>query len=176
MAGDTILITCYLIKTNLFDTICYGIPNAIIFPFFMIYLFNFVTYQFLIFYIICLYLNMKINSLNERLLEMQRRKRFIRIREILQSFDSIYSEIDEYNTTFWSKILFFFCTILGSAVVFILYSFFVWQSWHNHFIHVLLCTKFLVDCIFIHNIHGFVSHLLCEQIIQNIEFIYYIVF
>ena len=55
---------------------------------------------------------------------MKRRKRFIRIRETLQSFDSLYSEINEYNTTFWSKILFSFWTLLGTLKCFLFYVFF----------------------------------------------------
>ena len=54
---------------------------------------------------------------------MKRRKRFIRIRETLQSFDSLYSEINEYNTTFWSKILCSFWTLLGTIIVFFLHIF-----------------------------------------------------
>ena len=119
----TIMITCFSLNASLFETICYGIPNSIIYAIWTVYCINLITYQFLLFYIICLYLKMKINSLNERLLEMKRRKRFIRIRETLQSFDSLYSEINEYNTTFWSKILLSFWTILGTVVVFVLYSF-----------------------------------------------------
>ena len=123
LVAGIIMITCFSIKTNLFETICYGIPNAIIYSVWVIYLINLISYQVLIFYTLSVYLKMKINSLNERLLEMQRRKRFIRIRETLQSFDSLYSEINEYNTTFWSKILFSFWTIMGTTAVFILYSF-----------------------------------------------------
>ena len=64
---------------------------------------------------------MKINSLNEKLIEMMRRKRFIRIRETLQSFDSLYSEIDEYDSTYWSKILFCIWLIMGIMDVINLY-------------------------------------------------------
>ena len=114
----TLMNTCYLFKANLIESLCYGVPNSIIYAIWAVYSTNLVIYQLLILIIISSYLKMKINSLNERLLEIQRRKRFIRIRETLQSFDSLYSEINEYNTTFWSKILFFYWTILGTMVVF----------------------------------------------------------
>ena len=54
---------------------------------------------------------------------MKRRKQFIRIRGILHSFNSIYNEINEYNTTFWSKFLFIFWLTFGSLDVLILYLF-----------------------------------------------------
>ena len=116
-----IMITFYSFNTNLLETLCLGIPNSIIYAICAVYVFNLLIYQVSVFYFLCSYLKMKINSLNERLLEMQRRKRFIRIRETLQSFDSLYSEINEYNTTFWSKVLFLFWNLLGIKVSFIIF-------------------------------------------------------
>ena len=51
---------------------------------------------------------------------MKRRKRFIRIRETLQSMDSLYSEITEYNNTFWSKCLLVFWLTFGIVIVLLL--------------------------------------------------------
>ena len=117
----TFIITIYMINTNLMETVCYGLPNAINYSILAIYALILISYHVFLQYIICLYLKIKINALNERLIEMKRRKRFIRIRETLQSFDSLYSEINEYNTTFWSKILFIFWTLLGTIIVFVFY-------------------------------------------------------
>ena len=121
LSVTTIVVSIYIFKTNLIETVYFGFPNALLLATWVIHFFNSLTYQCLLFYILCLYLKMKINSLNERLIEMKRRKQFIRIRETLQSFDSLYSEINEYNTTFWSKILFTFCTLLGTVIVFVLF-------------------------------------------------------
>ena len=106
---------------SLNDAVNCGIPNGILFIFVCRYFANFITYQFMYFFIICLYLKLKINSLNESLIEMKRRKRFIRIRETLQSLDSLYSEINEYNTTFWSKILGTFWLFLGSNCILLIF-------------------------------------------------------
>ena len=102
--GTFCFLGIYSLKCNVIEMLTFGIINNILIIIWAIYCSNMVTYQIFLFYIICLYLKIKINSLNESLLEMKRRKRFIRIRETLQSFDSLYSEINEYNTTFWSKI------------------------------------------------------------------------
>ena len=147
-AAMTTLIALYLYKTSLRETVSYGIPNAIILTIWAIYYINILTYQCLLFFILCLYLKMKINSLNERLLEMKRRKQFIRIRETLQSFDSLYSEIDEYNTTFWSKILLTFCIILGTVVVFALYV--------SLYVKVDIFIKFIL--FYIVFLFGFIFH------------------
>ena len=121
IASGLFMSTLYILRTNMNEAIFYGIPNSIIFMIYCYYCSNALTYQFLVHYIICLYLKMKINSLNERLIEMKKRKRFIRIRETLQSFDSLYSEIIEYNTTFMSKILLAIWSNLGILNVFLLY-------------------------------------------------------
>ena len=121
--GSFLLMFLYSMNetTNLMEILVYGIPNAIFTMLWAVHMSNFIFYQFLLIFIISSYLKLKINSLNESLLEMKRRKRFIRIRETLQSFDSLYSEINEYNTTFWSKILFSFWNLFGTAIVVGLY-------------------------------------------------------
>ena len=55
---------------------------------------------------------------------MQRNKRFVKIREILYSFDVIYREINEYNTTYWGKFLFIFWSLFGSIVILYIYIIF----------------------------------------------------
>ena len=52
---------------------------------------------------------------------MKRRKRFIRIRETLLSFDLLYKEINEYNTTFWSKFLGVFWLTFGPQITLLFY-------------------------------------------------------
>ena len=111
----------YWFHTDWMETLGFGLPNAIIFILLTNYLINGVFYQLAIIFIIGLYLRLKINALNQVVNEMKRRKRFIRIRETLQSFDSLYSEINEYNKTYLSKILFVFWTLFATIIVFHLY-------------------------------------------------------
>ena len=58
-----------------------------------------VGYQIIYFYIICRYLRHKLKNLNQSL------KSQTTIRPILRKFSSLYHEISEYNTTYWSKLL-----------------------------------------------------------------------
>ncbi len=74
---------------------------------------------------------------------MKRRKRFIRIRETLQSFDSLYSEINEYNTTFLSKIIFSFWLTNGTSIILMIYIvIFVPKAFP------ILCIMTYVTCVF----------------------------
>ena len=41
-------------------------------------------------------------------------KRFKNFKRILHSFDALYREIDEYNTTYWSKFLFIIWSLFGA--------------------------------------------------------------
>ena len=102
--------------------ILFGVPNAIFFALYAVHFWNVVLYQIIYFYFICKYLKLKINELHEKI-EIVGRKRclFGRIPEILQRFDSIYCEINEYNQTFWSKFLLIFWLTFGSATVLMIY-------------------------------------------------------
>ena len=132
----------YYIYLTTLEAIIYAIPNTIIILFNARYFWNFIGYQFMMFYIICLYLKIKINALNESLLEMKKRKRFIRIRETLQSFDWLYSEINEYNNTFWSKFLAVIWLFFGLIITLIIYIIL--------FIPIALVIKsILIDCCII---------------------------
>ena len=115
------LMSFYIFFGQPYDAIKYGVLNALFFMIWGRIYWNLILYHFLFFYINSLYFKFKINLLNKRLIEMKRRKRFIRIRETLQSFDSLYSEINEYNTTFWSKYLGVFWLIFGSKITANLY-------------------------------------------------------
>ena len=118
-----VMIICIYLANGwtLFDALTFGLGNGIVLALFAYLGLEIIVYQFIYFYIMCLYLKIKIKSMNERLIEMKRRKRFIRIRETLQSFDSLYKEINEYNTTFWSKFLLSFWMALGFQVSTLLY-------------------------------------------------------
>jgi hypothetical protein len=86
-------------------------------------IFNILGFQFFVFYIICFYIKIIVNRLNHLLKDKIRDKKLnsIKIIGIIKSFDSIYSVINEYNNTFWSKFLFVFWVTLGSINVLMIY-------------------------------------------------------
>ena len=79
------------------------------------------TFQFLYFYIICKYLFQELEHLNKILFKMRKRIEMNRIMNILHSLDALYREINEYNTTYWSKFLLNIWLFFGTAIVFALY-------------------------------------------------------
>ena len=112
----------YVVNTNLYTTIVYGIPNSLMITISAHHLCNIMYGQLIYFYILCRYLRLKLKNLNESVLQMKRGIRFIRIQNILHSFNEIYLEINEYNTTYWSKFLFNIWIIFGSIIILLLHT------------------------------------------------------
>ena len=166
----------YLVYASPMEALIYGVPNAVLWALWSRPFGNYLFFQVLYFHIICSYIKSKINSLNERLIEMKRRKRFIRIRETLQSFDSLYSEINEYNTTFWSKCLLVMWFCFGFAIISLITTI-LFNSLPFIVLLIIIYCLFLKTFVFLFIIFTASSvNLLCEQILQNTEFIVYIIF
>ena len=95
----------FYFKSGLHDTLNYGTPHAIIVAIWAHTFWNIFCYQFLYFYIICQFLRTKLKRINESVIRMKSGKQFIRIGSLLSSLNSLYIEINEYNTSYWSKFL-----------------------------------------------------------------------
>ena len=107
-------------SSSYLEGLIYGVPNGILVAFFCVYFANIVFHQCFEFFIICLYLKIRIRELNQRLLGLNSRE-FRDIRKTLGSYDSLIAEIDEYNTTFWSKFLLLFWFGIGFDITLLLY-------------------------------------------------------
>ena len=81
------------------------------------------TIQLLLFFIICKYFKIKFEEQNERVKKIQTINPN-RIKNILHSYDKLYREINEYNTTYWSKFLFSIWFFFGVFIVVLIYSLF----------------------------------------------------
>ena len=95
----------YSLNTTVFNTIVYGIPNAILFYLWGYYAWNLLLYQLLYFYLICKYIKIKIRALNEKTYQMIKSKNTTNSLNIIKCFTDIYTEINDYNTIYWSKFL-----------------------------------------------------------------------
>ena len=93
------------------------------------YFFNIITSLLIYFIIICKYIVFKLNNLNSQLSQLSQSKSIDnnRIRNILHSYDALYREIDEYNTTYWSQFLFSVWLFFGIFIVLGLYLIFFTQ-------------------------------------------------
>ena len=81
---------------------------------------NILSIQIFLFYILCKYFLIKLKELN-RLLREEKRMNANRIWNIRYKYNFVYSEINEYNSTYWSKFLFIIWLLLGNLNVFIIY-------------------------------------------------------
>ena len=113
------VMTSFIFNETIDIVIKYGFISAIQGSLIGYYCSNIIYYQIIFLYIISKYLKFKIKNLNENVIEMKKNKRFIKIRKILNEFDVIYREINEYNTTYWSKFLFIFWLIFGNITIFV---------------------------------------------------------
>ena len=95
------------------ESIIYVLPNTIWTYFFGHYSYCFFLYKMSYLYIMCSYLKMKIGSVGEEMKQSikQRRRPIL---AIIKKFSDIFEEINEYNTTYWSKYLFVFWLTLGT--------------------------------------------------------------
>ena len=84
-------------------------------------------WQMLYFYILCRYIVIKLNELNNKLsnnITKHLRTNSRYLRNTLFLLNSIYSEINEYNESFWSKYLLSIWLLLGSVITICLYVIF----------------------------------------------------
>ena len=154
-------IICFIplvINFSLKEVILYAIPNHIILLLFIRYLYSFLVYQMVYLYLICYYLKSKIRAIDRQVIQSIQLSRYQNLRQIIQNYYQIYSEINEYNTTFWSKYLFVFWLSFGSVIVMIVgakfqmnctylilklllccHSHYIWYNyiWHGHFQHII---------------------------------------
>ncbi len=80
-------------------------------------------YQFH-FYLICRYINIKLKELNQMIKlinDSKLKTNSSYIKKLMLSLNSIYYEINEYNTSYWSKYLLTIWLFHGSVIVNILY-------------------------------------------------------
>ena len=122
-----ILSITYVIVTSFYINVKF--TSYILFPYQLIHtsLFthhsqNILTLQLLLFYIICKYFKIKFKEINEKMRKtgIYNNKPF-RLKNILYSYDALYREIDEYNTTYLCKFLFSIWFFFGVVIVFLIY-------------------------------------------------------
>ena len=116
-----LVIMSFIVNEDLSTALIYGVPNALLMAIWVSPIIGFVFSQFLYFYLICKYLKMKINNLNKIVIESKKSNNYLGILSTFRKFDSIYAEIDEYNTTYWSKFLLIIWLFIGLLSTILLY-------------------------------------------------------
>ena len=116
-----IILPTYIISTSLIELLLSGIPTMIIYSFVVLYFWNFLGYQYLYFYHVCKYLDMKLKISNEKLILIRNGKYICKIVKILHNFHAIYCEIKEYDSTYISKFLFTVWLLVDLILVIAIY-------------------------------------------------------
>ena len=101
--------------------ICSIFPTTLLCIFCYIFV-NLEGIQIVYFYFLCQYFRIKLKNLSESIGQMNVRIRCSRIVGIVRTFDALYREIIEYNSSYWSKFLIKNWLIFGSAIVNLLCS------------------------------------------------------
>ena len=116
------MMTCFILYEDLISIVIYGVPHSLLWAIFVHQFAAEILLQIFYCYMICVYLKSKIRDLNQILnIGNKQNKNISGVQRILEKFDSIYEEIDEYNTTYWSKLLFISWLYLGSIATIILF-------------------------------------------------------
>ena len=119
------------------QTIIFGIPSSLLFIVYAYCAWNVMLYQLAYFHILCFYLKLKIIDINNKLKVLSNTTNSYQIYEQLVKMDLLYKEINEYNTTYWSKFLLSFWLTYGSATILLLYIIiFIEMSFYIKFIYI----------------------------------------
>ena len=116
-----VLLPTYTMFTSVYEVLLYGIPTICIYIIIEVYFWNFLDYQYLYFYLVCKYLNMKLKNSNQELILIRDRKHSFKISKILHTFNAIYCEIKEYDSTYISKFLFTVWLVVDTSLVVLIY-------------------------------------------------------
>ncbi len=120
LLGFLLNIIPYATNCSIGDTILYGIPHSLLFACGAHHVLTIIVWQVVYFYFICRYIRIKLKNSNELIsqtLKKSQKTSLLSIERVINSLDSIYVEIDDYNSNFWSKYLLIIWLIFGSYIV-----------------------------------------------------------
>ena len=103
-------------NSSIVEFIVYVIPNCIWMELLAHYFYSFLLFKMSYLYIMCSYLKMKIGAVDEEMKQSIKQRRHS-LMLILKKMYDIFEEINEYNTTYWSKYLFVFWLSFGTIGV-----------------------------------------------------------
>lgn len=99
----------------------YGLPNAILFGYWAYTMYLTVVTQFLVFFIVCQYLALKIKTLNKAIERWDGQTSTATVRRVLYLFTTVYKELKQYNSTYMSKYLLIIWFFNGAGIVLLTY-------------------------------------------------------
>ena len=110
------LLGFFMFSMNIERAVYYGIFPVIMNSLWGYFTFSIIIIQLFLFYILCKYFILKIRAQNQ-LVKSIRIVTPRKIMKILHSYDALYREINEYNSTYWSLFLFTIWLFFGVVLV-----------------------------------------------------------
>jgi len=114
---------------SLKQLIIFVFPINIILTYSIYSIYNILLYQILYFFLICYYLSLRAQQINEKINLIIKNKIKLNhtiLIKMIRSFDSLYSTINHYNKEIWSKYLFWiwalFATLITTSICFGMFS------------------------------------------------------
>jgi hypothetical protein len=150
----------FCLKCSLKELILYALPHSILFGFSAYSVHSIIFWQIIYYYLICQYLKCKLKTINNSLRKLSDRRviTYKKVLHILKNLDSIYEEIDDYNSNYWSKFLFIiwvtFATLINTMFYFI---FFIEMNLILKIIFIYFTIQFLLILLLIINTTASVS-------------------
>ncbi len=143
-----------LIINSSFELYLIEIFWVLLFTVYSYFCINIIFSQMTYFYIICLYLKLKLRNANnsiEKSFEKKYKMNIHRMKNILKSLNSIISEINSYNNDFWSKYLMIILILVTISLDLVLFQSIFGEM--NFFIKTILfyasCSEFSLLMILI---------------------------
>ena len=121
LCGVVFISLLFIIFTSFKETLLYGISTTTMMCFIIYYFSNFLGYQYLSYYMVCKYIDIKLKNSNEELILMKKENHHGETTKILKTFNAIYCEIKEYDSTYISKFLLTVWLLIGTLLVLIIY-------------------------------------------------------
>ena len=115
-----LVLSTYIMSNSPIEVLLHGIPNAILTSMIILWFWNILGYQYIHYYLVCKYLDIKIKNSNENLILIRKQNK-IKINEILKIYNAIYCEIKEYDSTYLSKFLLTVWLLIGTLLVILIY-------------------------------------------------------
>ena len=123
------IVSIFYLNRSIVEFIFIGIPHSILLAFAGYITCNIIFWQVMYFYIICYYLRSKIIVINTKLeanINNKLRTNCIELKHAINSLQTIYKEIEEYNSNYWSNYLFLiwisFTILINTTLYSIIYG------------------------------------------------------
>jgi hypothetical protein len=112
-----------MMKLDIKLSIIFGVPWSIMFAMSSHFTFGSHSWHLTYFYVMCLYLRLKIRNINDQIQKYIVRRNFgdLNIDHVLQSLTSIHMEIGDYNKRYWSNFSFTLLVFYVTSMNIVLY-------------------------------------------------------